>query len=300
MPQAVRNLEPLPFEEAIRFWDGKVLLDADEFYALTDTLRARAFAVSSIAKGEQLATVHAAIRKAITDGSTFKDFQRDCGDIFGKLGWTGKSAHRAELVFQTGVQSAYMRGRYEQLMADRDIFPNWQYLTARDSKVRPAHAAMHGRVYPAGHEIWNIWFPYYSWRVNKWFRCRCGVVGLTASDVSSRGIATDVPLGRLVNLADDPTAKPLLIETAVTYGEQVPIWNEVGALIGYETLVPADADLSAPDFGEELEEWIADAVAEWPPGIAALVLAELYSDEELLAFITGQKLPQNFSVISKS
>ncbi|WP_417913678.1 phage minor head protein [Candidatus Electronema sp. JM] len=289
MPQAVRTLEPLPFEEAIRFWDGKVLLDADEFYTLTDALRARAFAVSGIAKGEQLATVHAAIRKAVADGSTFRDFQRDCGDIFAGLGWTGKSAHRAELVFQTGVQSAYMQGCYEQLMADRDIFPNWQYLTARDSKVRPAHAAMHGRVWPAGHKMWDIWFPYRSWRVNKWFRCRCGVVGLTDSDVSSRGIATDVPLGRLVNLADDPTARPLAVETAVPYGEQVPVWDEAGALIGYETLVPADADLSDPDYGAELEEWVTAAVAEWPPELAALVLAELYSNKELMAYFAAGK-----------
>ena len=49
MPDNI-TLEPLPFEEAIAFFRDKLVLSDDEFFALADAARARAFTVARIAR----------------------------------------------------------------------------------------------------------------------------------------------------------------------------------------------------------------------------------------------------------
>lgn len=58
-------------------------------------------------------------------------------------------------------------------MQQTDIFPFWQYKTHGDGNVRPSHAALNGKIFPAGHDIWQRIFPPWDWG------CRCIVVPLT-------------------------------------------------------------------------------------------------------------------------
>ena len=144
---------------AQEFWRGKVHLSPDEFKALADEVKGRAFAVSGIAKGDELNTVFQALQQAIDEGTSFAQFQEDCEEVFKRRGWHGKTPWRVDNIFRTNIQTAYNVGRYDQLQAEQDILPYWMYDAINDAVTRPAHGAMDNSVYPANHPIWRIWYP---------------------------------------------------------------------------------------------------------------------------------------------
>jgi len=187
-------MKVIPFEEAKQFWADKVKLSPGEFGKLSAEAKVRAFAVSGIAKGDELNTVYNAINKALTDGTPFSDFQRDCATIFEKRGWTGQRAWRVDNIFRTNIQTAYNVGRYQQMMEETDFLPYWMYDAVNDSRTRPTHLAMDGKVFPANSPFWEKWYP------PNGFRCRCSVQPLTRGQVERRGLQVET---------EDPTNTPV-------------------------------------------------------------------------------------------
>ena len=195
------DLQPLPMAEAQEFWRDKLPLSPGQFARLADEAKTRAFAVSGIAKGDELTTVMQAMQKAIDKGTTLEDFKRDCATIFEKRGWTGKRAWRIDNIFRTNIQTAYSVGRYRQMMEVRDGRPYWQYSAVNDSRTRPTHAALNGKVFRFDHPFWRIWYP------PNGFRCRCGVVTISESEMKRDGLTaeTDDPTGKLIEPIDPKT-----------------------------------------------------------------------------------------------
>jgi len=199
------DLAPLPMTEAQQFWRDKVPLSPGQFRQLSVEAKTRAFAVSGIAKGDELATVMQAIQKAIDNGTTLADFKNDCADIFEKRGWTGKSAWRVDNIFRTNIQTAYSVGRYNQMQDVKKSRPYWQYNAVNDRRTRPTHAAMHGKVFPADHPFWDTWYPPCG------YRCRCGVVTLSKNNIEDDNLTveTDDPTGKLIEPVNPVTREKM-------------------------------------------------------------------------------------------
>lgn len=224
----IPELHPLPMREAQAFWRDKVPLSPGQFKQLAEEARTRAFAISGIARGDELATVMEAIGKAIDRGTTFQDFQRDCAEIFETRGWTGAKAWRVDNIFRTNVQTAYGIGRYRQMMEVRDSRPYWQYSAVNDRRTRPAHRALHGMVFPAGHPFWDTWYP------PNGYRCRCGVVTLSQRNVNEEKltIRTEGPTGRLIEPVDPGTgnrmpARPLMPDPGFANHPGKTVWGGI-------------------------------------------------------------------------
>lgn len=195
------ELAPLPMAEAQQFWADKVQLGQGEFAKLSAEAKVRAFAVSGIAKGEELNTVFTAMQRAIDQGATLEQFKEECAAIFERRGWTGKRAWRIDNVFRTNIQTAYNVGQYKQLSSAADALPIWKYSAINDRRTRPTHRAMDGRAWPANHPIWDTWFP------PNGFRCRCSVVGLTEAQARREGTLVEEadPTNTLVEPTDPDT-----------------------------------------------------------------------------------------------
>lgn len=101
-----------------------------------------------------------------------KPFERFLNDVR-KIDNTYNSNYlRAEYNF---VQSsAQMAAKWEEFMEDGDRY-NLQYRTARDGKVRPEHAALHGVTLPVTDSFWEEYYPPNGWN------CRCSVVQVRKS-----------------------------------------------------------------------------------------------------------------------
>lgn len=91
--------------------------------------------------------------------------------------------------------SSQMAGKWETFVEDGDEY-NLQYRTARDHKVRPEHAAMHGITLPYSDSFWDEFFPPNGWN------CRCTVVQVLKDKYPVTDHNTAIQLGREALKAD--------------------------------------------------------------------------------------------------
>lgn len=266
------DLAPLPMQEAQAFWANKVQLGPGQFARLSAEAKVKAFAVSGLAKGDELNTVFTALRRAIDQGTTFDQFKQDIADILQRRGWTGPRAWRVDNIYRTNIQTAYSVGRYKQMTEVVESRPYWQYSAINDSRTRPGHAAMHGKVYRHDHPVWDTWYP------PNGFRCRCGVVTLSEDDIREDGLTIE---------ERDPTGK--LIE---------PIDPVSGVKLPARLLMPDPGFKHHPGKAAwgDLAETLAEKLEQWPGGLGKAVLAEQVTGP---SFAAWYKAPQGMFPIGR-
>ena len=164
-----KTLKPLPFEEAIAFFEDKISMSMAEFLALSDAAKAQAFTVSRVTSMDIIMDVYNAVEKAISEGETLIMFKDRIAGIMSERGWEGLTPWHLENIFRTNIQTAYQAGRYGQMLEQKERFPYWEYDAVNDSRTRPSHGALDGKIYPANHNFWNTWYP------PNGFNCRCSV-----------------------------------------------------------------------------------------------------------------------------
>lgn len=199
MPEAATR----PPREALAFWRAKVPLGEAEFQALSDQARQRAFAVSGLARRDQVELVHAALSEALEQGLPLAAFKKQIAPLLEQKGWTGQKAWRVENIYRTNMQTAYQAGRYAQLQATVRSRPFWRYVAVKDSRTRPAHLALHGKVFPHDHEFWRTWYP------PNGFMCRCTVQSLSQRQVDAKGLEVETSLPRLAEPLDPVSGRRL-------------------------------------------------------------------------------------------
>jgi SPP1 gp7 family putative phage head morphogenesis protein len=192
-------------EEALDFWRDKIQLSPGVFSELSREAKIKAFAVSGIAKGDELNTVFTALEKSLKDGVPFAEFKKECAGIFEKRGWTGHRAWRVDNIFRTNIQTAYNTGRYQQMRETKESRPYWRYSAVNDTRTRPAHRAMHGKIFPADDPFWDTWYP------PNGFRCRCSVNSVSQDNLEANGwkVETKDPTGGLYEPTDPVTGGKL-------------------------------------------------------------------------------------------
>lgn len=200
----------LPMKEAIAYWKDKVRLSPGEFAKLPDEAKTLAFGVSGIARGSELESVYNALFRAVGQGTTFRDFQAECREIIERRGWTGERAWRVDNIFRTNVQGAFMTGRYAQIKRVSQARPYWQYSAVNDRRTRPAHAALHGKIFPHDHPFWEKWYP------PNGYRCRCTVKTLSEDELAEKGLSVEQrdPTGSYI-VPKDPKTGNLMPPVAV-------------------------------------------------------------------------------------
>jgi len=191
-PPVELGFEPLPPEEAIKFFKDKIIMPAKEFYALEAWARSRAFTVSYVTKAEVLNDIHNALDEAISNGTTLRDFRDSLKNIAEQRGWTGTSPWHEENIFRTNIQTSYAKGRWNQMYEVKDDFFGF-YSSIDDIRRCDICAGIAektaGKVYPLDHPIWNTWAPLQH------FQDRCTIVPIHRSQVEAMGfvIGDEIP-----------------------------------------------------------------------------------------------------------
>ncbi len=182
------ELKPLPFEDAIAFFTQKGLaLSPDSWRDLWEAAHAKAFTVARVTAVDVLEDIRNAVGAAVEQGVSLESFKRDLIPLLQRKGWFSPSGTEAEVllpdgtvrkrltpwrletIYRTNVQSSYGAGRYRQMMDVAEDRPWWRYDAVNDSRTRPSHSAMHGKVYDYRHPVWDKWFP------PNGYNCRCTV-----------------------------------------------------------------------------------------------------------------------------
>lgn len=190
------TLKPLPFEEAIEYFADLLAITPDEYAALSKAAQAQAFTVSRVTGMDVIMDMHKAIEKAIAEGETLAMFQGRMKDIMAARGWEGLTPWHLDTIFRNNVQTAYNVGRYRQMIDMEDRFPYWEYDAVNDSRTRPSHASLDGKIFASNHPFWDTWYP------PNGHNCRCGVNPVHEHVVEEENlkIETEDP----IDIAPDP------------------------------------------------------------------------------------------------
>jgi len=181
----------LPPEDAIAYFKSKGYAFSWNWHDVWQDAHAKSFTVAKAMKLDLLQDIRGAVDKALANGTTLATFRDELEPLLKAKGWWGKdaetgaqlgSAHRLENIFRTNLQSSYMAGRYKQQMENADDRPYWQYIAVMDSRTRPAHSALNGKVFRFDDVFWDTHFPPCG------FRCRCRTRALTEKQVKDRGL----------------------------------------------------------------------------------------------------------------
>lgn len=172
-------------EAAVEFWKQRAKLTDAQAKALAEGARQRAFYVTGLARHDLVTLVSDGIQHALEHGDTLATFKERIAAAITAQGWHDR---RVENIFRTNMQHAYMAGRYKKMQAVKASRPYWQYLAVMDKRVRPNHAILHEKVYPADHEFWDANYP------PNGFRCRCTVATLSERQVRAQGLTVETEM----------------------------------------------------------------------------------------------------------
>lgn len=192
----------LPPEKAIEYFRSKGYAITFRWTDLWKEAHAKAFTVAKCAQLDVLQDIRGAVDKALAEGQTFREFQKNMTPTLQAKGWWGKkmmvdpetgqdkpvqlgSPRRLEVIYRTNIAVAESAGHWRELMESVDTRPYWQFVAVMDAKTRPSHAALNGKVFRWDDPIWNKFFPPLDWG------CRCHVRALTAEQVRSRGLKVE-------------------------------------------------------------------------------------------------------------
>ena len=202
--------EKLPFKEALGYFRQKENLEVRSYKGINGSIHDRAFMVANLAREEVLIDLRAAVDKAIAEGKTLSDFQKDFDKICDKWEWepNGNKGWRARVIYETNMRTAYAAGRYQQLTDMKDTHPYWQYKLGDSKNHRQEHWDVRDKVLTADDEWWDKNYPPNDWG------CRCYVTALTQGQLDRSGlqVVTGLP-----DVATDPNWQH-------AHGRQTTLW----------------------------------------------------------------------------
>lgn len=200
------DLEP---QEAVEYLAGKGNVLAWDYTDVWRDVNAHSFTVAKATSLDVLQAIRSEVAKAVGPGQTFESFKKRLRPRLEELGWWGRkealdidtgeitqaqlgSVRRLRTIYQTNVQTAYMAGRYKRYVDNAVARPYWRYVAIMDGRTRPAHAALHGKVFRWDDPIWAILWPPNGWG------CRCRVVALTEAEFRALGVPLEDGRGRIL------------------------------------------------------------------------------------------------------
>lgn len=197
------TIETFPNEAAADYIRGKAVADPTNFGNLPDQLKQRAFTVAGIEQMDVLRRIRDTVAK-LPEGKNWDEAKREiASEISPFMGGDMKAARaKAEHTLRIHGFQAYAVARHQEQMETIDVFPYWKYVTVGDARVRPAHAALDGKVLRADDPWWNTHYPPWDWG------CRCIVEQLDEEDAEAAGVTDGKQMptpGRSGSFTFDPT-----------------------------------------------------------------------------------------------
>jgi len=191
----------LPPKDAISYLESKGAQITFDWKEVWHEAQAKAFTVTNVAKLDVLEDIRGALLTAAKDGKTEKWFVQQLTPVLRAKGWWGKrtetgadgkerqvqmgSPARLKLIYRQNMQTAYMAGRYKQMLENADTRPWWRYTAVLDQRTRPSHAALDGKTFRYDDPFWGGLYPPNGWN------CRCRVVALSDLGLAREGVTPE-------------------------------------------------------------------------------------------------------------
>ena len=175
----------LPPAEAVEHFRNKAFHVGYDWRETDAAVHLRSFTVAKAMRLDILQDIRTSVDKAIAEGITFEDFQKELEPLLRKNGWWGGnlgSTRRLRIIFDTNIRMAYAKGRWEMIERQAAQAPWLMYDAVNDRRTRPQHLAWDGTVLRWDDPFWRTHYPPNGWR------CRCRVVQLSDTDLEEFGL----------------------------------------------------------------------------------------------------------------
>lgn len=231
----------LSFDEQIRFFRGKVNVPTRRWADLWRDAHDRGFMVAGAAKADLLSDFRRAVDRAISDGTTLRDFQKDFDQIVARHGWQyrGSRGWRTRVIYETNLRTSYAAGRFQQLQQVKQARPYWRYVHSDAVRFpRPLHVSWDGLVLDADDPWWQTHYPPNGWG------CKCKVFALSDRDLERFGKSgpDPAPDNGTQEFVDKVTGEVHRVPTGIDPG-----WDYAPGRSVVEQLAPRQLDnLSTP------------------------------------------------------
>lgn len=198
---ALPTVQPL---EAIEFFRRKGWEIAFDWRDVWQEEHVRAFTVAKAMSRDLLEDIRGAVDRALTDGTTLKQFADELRPRLAEKGWWGRklmkdpatgeervvqlgSPARLRTIYETNLRTSYMAGRWQRLEKTKRTFPFLRYVSVMDGRERPEHHAWHGTILPIDDPWWDTHFPPCGWG------CRCDGQPLNQRMLDRKGLSVNDP-----------------------------------------------------------------------------------------------------------
>lgn len=169
-------------------------------------MKFQAFTTAAVQDQRIRDRIQQALTENLDKGQSKKDFAKVIDQEFDKAGLTKLNPHQIDNIYYTNTSLAFGGGQMGKMVEVSGDFPYWKYSATMDSKTRPDHAALHGKIFRTGD--FTFWPPI-------GFRCRCTAIPLTARQ-AGKLLESAVPLegGNKHSMPTDAERKSLLTNTS--------------------------------------------------------------------------------------
>jgi len=202
-------------QDAIKYFKSKGGKFSWDWWETWQEAHTKAFTVAKVMKADILQDIRSAVQKALDDGITYNQFQKELMPQLKAHGWWGKvmaqdvpgfdpasgvdpekivqlgSPWRLKTIYRTNMQSNYMAGRYKGMAENVTARPYWQYVAVMDARTRPSHAELNGRIFAHDDPFWDSFYPPNGWG------CRCRVRPLSPRNLEQRKLTVEKSTGKL-------------------------------------------------------------------------------------------------------
>ncbi|MFZ7175239.1 phage minor head protein [[Pasteurella] aerogenes] len=208
MPNAPHFKIGMMPSEAIEYLRQKKMLAVKIFEKeLHQSALAKATTIARLSCLEMTKDIYQSLENALREGKAFGQWKKELIGEFKRKGWvfahdkkvsrgidgnlladpkTGEyfgTPRRLNTIYRVNMQAAYSAARYQRLRDNVDNRPYWQYSAVGDSRTRPAHLALNGKIYRYDDPFWLTFYP------PNGFNCRCTVIALDERDLKRKGMS---------------------------------------------------------------------------------------------------------------
>lgn len=193
-----------PPKDALDYFRAKDLRVGFSYRDVWGAEHAHAFTVAKMMQLDVLEDVRKAVGKALEQGQTFHQFQRDLKPKLVEAGWwgiekrldpkTGKeirvqlgSPRRLRTIYRANLRASRAAGQWQRIQRTRSTHPFLLYQLGPSEHHRTQHVAWAGTILPADDPWWNDHFPPNGWG------CKCRVIQLSRREAERRGGVTPRP-----------------------------------------------------------------------------------------------------------
>jgi len=167
MPPKVKSPGPPPVE-ALEYFQAKGLQVGFDHLEVWKEEHAAAFTIAKVMELDVLATVRGIIERAIEEGTSFEDFQKNAGPLLDKSGWSnygGEAPKKARLqtIFETNMRVSRAAGQWQRIDRTKLVLPFLVYELGPSAKHRDVHVDWDGTTLPVGHPWWEDHFTPNGW-----------------------------------------------------------------------------------------------------------------------------------------